>query len=292
LLNLLVHTQKNPYGGNRQEIADRIASKLGSFGRPALDASAALDNYVDGKRAPEPFYAWSLGEALRNGSEGVPWMNGYCMLWQAGAYEAALATTFEYVVQNGNVLRTHQIDAIWTGATAGMQIGRFRSQLDYEPGLLQHVLTDTGPTLEVDSILKALVAAPSPTALPLDSSDYAYERSREADVVAMRDIAMTHWHDVTQYIESLERAFVTACIETKGTYQPRHRSVPDDIWAQGSAADTLAAVALDVARSSAMPVSSVETGLLILLGQYLNMLDTELNNGGRRMTPLPRWPWI
>jgi hypothetical protein len=46
---------------------------------------------------------------------------------------------------------------------------------------------------------------------------------------------------------------------------------------------------MDLARSSNMPLYSLETSLLIVLGQYLNMLDPALNDGGRSFHYLPRW---
>jgi hypothetical protein len=120
----------------------------------------------------------------------------------------------------------------------------------------------------------------------------AYERDLEATTISVRDFAIARWRQVVPFMESLTAAYVSANIRTDTPYRPRHASVANDFWGTHSGADSLVTVALDLARSSYMPVGSLEISILIVLGQYLNMLDPDLNNGGRSMTHLPRDPGI
>lgn len=94
------------------------------------------------------------------------------------------------------------------------------------------------------------------------------------------------------YIDDLRAASIATCIESASQYVPRHKTVEDDFWINFSGADTIVTVALDIARASQIPLYSLEMALDIILGKYFNMLDLDLNSGGRSITYLPRFPAI
>jgi hypothetical protein len=286
---MLIGNKENSCGLSQSALANAMQKYLDGLGLTVNDCYQTIRNYLKGNRAPQNAYAWALGEGLRE--VGIPWMNGYCMLWSAGAYEEALATTFEYVVQRRNILDSDDTNMLWFGAMAGMQLAQYRSTFDFEPDILAHTMRDTGLSAKTDAILASKVAAPSPDSLTVGSSEFdsdAYERNRQAMTVTMRDLAMAHWHGVVPFMKPLKAAYIAACIQTNA-YLPRHATVPNDVWGAHSVADTIVVAAMDLARSSNMPLYSLETSLLIVLGQYLNMLDPALNDGGRSLHYLPRW---
>lgn len=287
-VRMLTHGDDNKFGLNRATLASEMTKTLGRIGAADnIDPYMAILNYRKGQRVPEATYAWALGEALR--TMNVRWANGFCMLWAAGAYESALSTTFEYVVQRNNEPDAAEVQMLWSSALYGMQMPALTSIYDFEEALIKHLLNDVGSTPEIDTLLESKIGNvdESYSTSPNFDGD-AYERRVQTQVIASRELAMKLWHETVPYIERLEIAFKAACVAPACDYEPRHGDVQNDPWGQLGGGDMQATVALDLARASRIPLSSLESGILIVLGEYLNSLDPDRYAGGRSMNHLPR----
>ncbi len=231
LLKLLTHSGANPYGVKKSKVAALMVDVLGRLQpKGEGDTYETLRNYIKEERVPNGPYAWALGEALRKA--GVPWMNGFCMLWTAGAFVEALATTFEYVVQHKNMLKGAEVDMLWYGSLGGMRLGEYRSAFDVEPEILQHTISDTGPTKDIAAFVESKIAARYADSFLIDSPDFdidAYKRREEGYSISLRDSAMTRWHEVVPFMEPMESAFVAACIKNNGAYLPHHQRGRADV---------------------------------------------------------------
>jgi hypothetical protein len=124
------------------------------------------------------------------------------MLWAAGAYEQALATTFEFVVQHGNVISGDEVKMLWFGAMAGMELPAYRSAFDFEPEALRHTRTEVADTAETTALLESKIARVLNMESPHFDPD-VYDRERQAMTITVRGFATAHWHRAAQFIEPL-----------------------------------------------------------------------------------------
>lgn len=286
LLRLVVQNKQNGVGPSQMQVVNAMQRHVDLLESDAGDIAGTFKNYMNGTRLPQPLYAWALGEALRD--VGIRWMNGFCMLWTTGAYDVALATTIEYVIRRDNEPAPDEIKMLWAAAVGGTNVTNHRSMLDFREEVLRHVAA--GGTTKIEPFLDAFVAAPHPEAPFQDSPHFAPEvqaRYQETVAVLARDLDLRRWRSVVPYMHDLESAFRTVA----GTkeYLPCHERVADDPWAKHSEADRLATVAIDLGRASGVSLPSLESAILIILGQYLNMLDPDRNGGARSLRAVTRY---